>query len=183
MRPKEHSTSVVYRTLKQYTIKGKTQSQIISYTLFDLAESNQFKFIFNMNHGSSIWIFERLVSYVIEQNSTRRLPNWYYCILILSVFRGNKFHNVLYEFRWTYWLNWVKVIRCTLSISQRSFGYNSVHEVYSEFRVWLFDSNTFPKDSIFDTAAAIKRMYENLQTFADTADGPTDIFSTTAGIF
>ena len=30
--------------------------------------------------------------------------------------------------------------------------------------------------------AAIKRMYENPQTFFDTADGPRDIFSTTKGI-
>ena len=30
--------------------------------------------------------------------------------------------------------------------------------------------------------AAIKRMYENPPTFLDTADGPTDIFSTTTGI-
>ena len=30
--------------------------------------------------------------------------------------------------------------------------------------------------------AAIKRMYKKPQTFVDTADGPTDIFSTTTGI-
>ena len=30
--------------------------------------------------------------------------------------------------------------------------------------------------------AAIKRMYENPQTFVDTTDGPIDIFSTTTRI-
>ena len=36
-------------------------------------------------------------------------------------------------------------MRFTLSISQGSSGYSSVHKVYLEFRVWLFDNNTFPK--------------------------------------
>ena len=61
-------------------IKGLTQSQIVPYTLFDLAESNQFKFIFTMNHGSNAWFFlwfaEHYKSvYCIESN-----VSLFYCV-------------------------------------------------------------------------------------------------------
>ena len=49
-------------------------------------------------------------------------------------------------------------------MSQGSFGYSPVHKVYSEFRVWVFDNNKFPQDSIFDTTIdliPVKEKYKN----------------------
>ena len=67
----------VCRTFKQYRItqicglipsfvliKGHSRSQIFSYTLFDLTESNQFKFIFTVNNGGNVWL---LLSDLTEQ--------------------------------------------------------------------------------------------------------------------
>ena len=63
----KHSICVVYRTFKKYmqieisghflrfvSLKGLTRLQIILHSLFDLPESNQFKFIFTMNHRGNV---------------------------------------------------------------------------------------------------------------------------------
>ena len=110
--------------------KRLTRSQIISYTLFDLIESNQFKFIFTMNHGSKVWFSYDLTEqkksvYRIEITVLRSLCFW------------QQNHNILPEFSWTY--------RCTLSTSQGSSCCSSVHKVYAEFWVWMYDSMHFSK--------------------------------------
>ena len=88
------------------------------------------------------------------------------------MFLGSKFHNILSKFRWTYRLIYfglpyeLKWIRCTLSILQGSFGYSSVHKGYSKFRVWLFENNKFPQDSVFHTAIRLNEAYIANASFA-----------------
>ena len=83
--------------------------------------------------------------------------------------------NVLTHLFWfTVWVN-----RIHLSISQGSFGYSCVHNVYSEFRVWLFDNNKFPQDSIFDTTlkSATKSFLYVYPRFSTTSTIVNQVFT------
>ena len=131
------------------SLKGLIRSQIILYTLFNLPESNQFKFIFNMNHGSNVWPylwFNRTVQTLFTKLISVHLQ--------FTVFWQQN-HNILSEFCWMYELIYCGLLDdlvwtiCNLSISQGSFDYSFVHKVYSEYRVWWFLTIYISTRSIF----------------------------------
>ena len=125
-------------------VKGLTQSQIISYILFDLTECNQLKFFFAINQMGNVWLFFWFFRIV-----KKYLPIWDHCIPILMCFRQQN-HKILPELWWSYGVNCnlldgLMLIRYILSLSPWSSAYSSVHKVYSEFQVWLFDNLRFFK--------------------------------------
>ena len=99
-----------------------------NYTLFDLAESNQFKFIFTVNHGTNC-----LSSPIIQQNSTKVFTELRLLYPYFTVFFGSKIT--------IYCLNFADI----WTILQGSSGNSTFHKVYSEVHVWLFDNINFHK--------------------------------------
>ena len=51
-------------------LKGCSPDRKLFHTLFELSKSNQFKFVFTMNHGSNVWLclsFNRIVQTVFTK--------------------------------------------------------------------------------------------------------------------
>ena len=67
----------------------------------DLADSNQFKFTFTMNHGGNVWTFDFLRDLTEQYKAFTELILLYPYFIRVS---WQQIHNILFEFRWTYWL-------------------------------------------------------------------------------
>ena len=112
---------------------------ILYSTRQNLISSNSF----SLNHGSNVWLFlwfNRSVQKCLRNSD-------YYIFILPCFFLAAKSQYI----SWILLNVWTYLLWFTGGLSQKSSGSSSVHKVYCEFRVWLFDNNTFRQDSIFVT--------------------------------
>ena len=129
-------------SLRLLWLKGEPDRKLF-YILYSTRQNLISSNSFSLNHGSNVWLFlwfNRSVQKCLRNSD-------YYIFILPCFFLAAKSQYI----SWILLNVWTYLLWFTGGLSQKSSGSSSVHKVYCEFRVWLFDNNTFRQDSIFVT--------------------------------